>query len=96
MKNKEQIQIAPNQPGWFALKHKDGWWVGTASGVTCYRDKRIAMAANTVVYEREGRKLRYRICEFTTADRASIVYIGEHTPPIDAATAMQRIEGRAK
>jgi hypothetical protein len=89
--NKEQIQIAPNQPGWFALKHKDGWWVGTKSGVTCYRDKQIAMAANTVAFEREGRKWVYRICEFTAADKASLVQNGEHTPKFSAAQIAHRL-----
>ena len=78
--------------GWDAIRHKDGWWVGTQRGVTCYGDHDLARAALTIIWQREGgRQLNYRIKPFTGANVAN----GEHTPKLSAVDALNRYEAKA-
>ena len=82
--------VKPNVPGWWAIQHKDGWWVGTAEGVTCYGIHDLARAALTIIWQREGgHRLDYRIKNY---DETGTVNAGEHTPPKSAAEAMAAYE----
>lgn len=73
--------------GWAAIQHKDGWWVGTPDGVTCYADRDLARAALTIIWQRDGGgELNYRIAMFTGAN----VRNGEHIPKLSAVDALQR------
>jgi hypothetical protein len=79
--------------GWYAIFHKDGWWVGTENGVTCYGDRDLARAALTIIWQREGgRKLNYRIQKYTGANRMA----GEHTPKKSSAEALRDYEAKAR
>jgi hypothetical protein len=83
--------VAVNRVGWEAIQHKDGWWVGTDKGVTCYRDRMLASAALTIYWQRDGGKqLNFRIKTFTGADCKT----GEYTPVKSAAQALQDYEKR--
>ncbi len=84
-------QVSHNKIGWDAIKHKDGWWVGTDKGVTCYNDHELARAALTIIWQREGgRQLNYRIMKFTGAD----INTGEYTPKKSAVQALQDYEAQ--
>ena len=84
--------VRPNRIGWEAIQHKDGWWVGTDKGVTCYGDHDLARYALTVIWQREGgRQVNYKIKPFTGADRLA----GEHTPLKSAEEAMLDYEDPA-
>jgi hypothetical protein len=92
-----QAQILPNRIGWYAIKHRDGWFIGTASGVTCYATEELARAANTIANERvwdqgSGYPYPFRIQVFTEACHPN----GEHTPKRSASAAVRNIERRAK
>ena len=90
MSNPENL-VGCNIVGWEAIQHKDGWWVGSCNGVTCYANHDLARAALTIIWQREGgRAVNYRIKTFTGAD----VCAGEHTPPKSAVEAMQDYEKR--
>lgn len=82
--------IAPNKVGWLAIQHKDGWWVGTEAGVTCYKEIALAKAALTIIWQREGGgRLNYRIFRFTNSN---LKRVGEHTPPKSARQALKDYE----
>ena len=84
--------VSCDRIGWDAIQHKDGWWVGTPKGVTCYADHDLARAALTNIWQREGgRQLNYRIKPFTGANKAA----GEHTPPKSAVDALRDYEAKA-
>jgi hypothetical protein len=84
--------VSCDRIGWDAIQHKDGWWVGTEKGVTCYGDHELARAALTIIWQREGgRQLNYRIKPFTGANVAN----GEHTPKLSAVDALKRYEAKA-
>ena len=84
--------VSCDRIGWDAIQHKDGWWVGTEKGVTCYADHDLARAALTIIWQREGgRQLNYRIKPFTGANVAA----GEHTPPKSAVDALRDYEAKA-
>ena len=84
--------VKPNQIGWFAIRHKDGWWVGTDAGATCYKERALARYALTIIWQREGgEQLDYRIEPFTGAD----VDAGEHTPEKSAEDAMRDYDSRS-
>lgn len=77
--------------GWDAIQHRDGWWVGTDKGVTCYGDHELARVALTIIWQREGgRQLNYRIRPFAGANVAN----GEHTPWLSAVDALKRYEAK--
>jgi hypothetical protein len=83
--------VSCDRIGWDAIQHKDGWWVGTEKGVTCYGDHELARVALTIIWQREGgRQLDYRIKPFTGANAVN----GEHTPKLSAADAMNRFEAK--
>lgn len=89
MKPEEEVGV--NVVGWFCLRHKDGWFVGTEKGVTCYRQHYIARAALTFAIERErGRWNTYRIATYTGAP----IHNGEHTPELSAEQAWLNLEKR--
>jgi len=93
MKPKLSELIKPNRIGWEAIRHKDGWWIGTDNGVTCYGDHDLACAALTIVWQREGGgRLDYRIQTFTGADHKT----GEHTPKLSAVEALKIYDENAK
>lgn len=86
-------KVKVNQRFWWALKHRrEGWWFGNSSGVVCYEDHELAMAANTILYGRSEGKVLFRIMVFTGAER----YAGEHTPPLSLEDGMKwlRVRGR--
>jgi hypothetical protein len=84
---KEGIQ--PNIIGWFALHHKDGWWVGTERGATCYKTMEHARVALTILWQQEGgSRINYRIKAFTGAE----VCTGEHALKKTAGQAIADYE----
>ena len=94
MNTKKELQrmVSCDRIGWFAIQHKDNWWVGTDKGVTCYKDHELARVALTIIWLREGgRELNYRIRRYTGAK----VQNGEHTPKLSAVEALQRYEVKA-
>ena len=87
-----QRLVSCDRIGWDAIQHKDGWWVGTEKGVTCYGDHELARVALTIIWQREGgRQLNYRIKPFTGAN----VQNGEHTPKLSAVDALNRYKAQA-
>ena len=87
-----QRMVRCDRIGWDAIRHKDGWWVGTPKGVTCYGDHDLARAALTIIWQREGgRQLNYRIQKYTGAN----VLAGEHTPNKSAVEALRDYEAEA-
>jgi hypothetical protein len=86
--------VKPNRVGWECLRHKDGWFVGTKEGITCYGEHMLARAALTIVWQRDGgRAINFRIVTLTDAD---VVNAGEYTPEHSAVHAMYRYEGLAR
>lgn len=80
MDRREALQdlVACNRAGWFAIRHRDGWWVGTDEGVTCYAEHELASAAMTILWLREGgRRLDYWVTRFPGE---SVKLAGDHTP----------------
>jgi hypothetical protein len=77
-----------NKIGWFAIQHsKEGWWIGTPKGVTCYKDHDLARVALTMIWQMDGGKeLMYSVKPFTGASRR----ITDHICEIDGAEAMAR------
>jgi hypothetical protein len=90
--NEEEVvsQVASNRVGWLALRHREGWWVGTEGGTTCYKDRQIARAALTILWQRDdGRRIpQFRIETFTGAE----VNIGDWTPKKSAEQALSDYE----
>ena len=87
-----QRLVSCDRIGWDAIQHKDGWWVGTDNGATCYGDHELARVALTIIWQREGgRQRNYRIKPFTGAN----VQNGEHTPKLSAVDALNRYEAKA-
>ena len=85
--------VGYNQIGWFALRHRKGWWLGNDKGVICYRDKDIASAALTIAWQREGgHRLDYRIEVFPAFIKLKDT--GTHTPPKSAEQALRDYEKR--
>ena len=46
--------IGHNRPGWFGIKHKDGWFVGDKQGALCFESHRLAQIALTIIWQRDG------------------------------------------
>jgi hypothetical protein len=95
MKNKNKTGldalVAFNRVGWEAIKHKDGWWVGTEKGVTCYGDHDIARMALTLVWQRDGGKqLNFKIEKYTEV--ANKKADPDYTPEYSAEDALARYE----
>jgi len=92
-KNKTDLDalVAFNRVGWEAIKHKDGWWVGTEKGVTCYGDHDIARMALTLVWQRDGGKqLNFRIEKYTKVANKKLD--PDYTPEYSAEDALARYE----
>lgn len=87
-------EIGFNRDGWFCLRHRDGWLVGTEQGVTCYRQEYLAKAALTFACEREKGRRMYRIVVFNRTK--DLVNTGEHTPMLSASEAWKSIEPKKK
>jgi hypothetical protein len=99
MKNKNKTGldalVAFNRVGWEAIKHKDGWWVGTEKGVTCYGDHDIARMALTLVWQRDGGKqLNFKIEKYTEV--ANKKADPDYTPEYSAEDALARYENRRR
>lgn len=93
MDQKKFVKI--NRVGWHAIKHKDGWWVGTDDGVTCYRTLQLASAALTIIWQREGgKKLEFKIAVFNPGK--ALVRHGEHYPLKSAKQALEEYEAHAR
>ena len=84
-------EVAINRDGWFCLRHKDGWLVGSEKGVTCYRQRQIARAALTFAVEREQGRMVYSIEVFRAKN---VRPDGEHTPVLSADEAWKNLEGK--
>jgi hypothetical protein len=96
-KNKKDLEkmIAVNRVGWEAIQHKDGWWVGTDKGVTCYGDHEIARAALTLVWQRDGgRQLNFRIKEYTQVADTNVA--PDYTPKYSAEEALNNYKPRRR
>lgn len=84
-----EAMVQPNRNGWFAIRHKDEWWVGTDKGTTCYQERDLARYALTLIWQRDGgRRLDFRIFTFTGADANT----GEYTPKKSAKQALKDYE----
>lgn len=83
-------QTAIDKAGWWAIKHNDGWWAGTADGVICYEDYEMARVALTMRWQMDGGgKLLYRIKQFPGVDTVA----GEaHVPKKSAEQALTDYE----
>lgn len=89
MKKDIQKLVGVNRPGWYCLRHKDGWFIGTKKGVTCYATMELAQAALTIAWQRDGGgALHYRITGYQPAQ----ILAGEHTPLKSAAQALRDYE----
>ena len=85
-------KIKINRPGWYALRHKDGWWVGGAAGVTCYRTRPIAAYALTLAWQRDGGKqLNFKVDRYPGDAN---VDAGTYTPALSAVDAIQKYESK--
>jgi hypothetical protein len=96
-KNKKELDalVAFNRVGWEAIKHKDGWWVGTEKGVTCYGDHDIARMALTLVWQRDGGKqLNFKIEKYTEVANKNAD--PDYTPKYSAEEALKRYEPRRR
>lgn len=83
--------VGINRIGWFAIRHRDGWWIGNDEGVICYRDRDIAATAMTIAWQRDGgRELKYKIEVFKGQHKK----VGEHTPKYSAEEAIKRYENQ--
>lgn len=89
-----KAKVAPNRIGWYALRHRDGWYVGTDDGVTCYADHDLARAALTIAWQRDGgRRVNFKIVTYI---EPSIHLTGEYTPQKTAIEAIHSYEQQAK
>ena len=80
---------SPDRVGWWAIRHRDGWWVGTEAGVTCYEEHDFARLALTIVWQRDGGKAcRFRIERFTGAN----IIAGDFTPEKSGEQAIKDYE----
>lgn len=78
-----------NHKGWWAVRHRDGWWVGTEQGVPCYEERLWAQYALTIIWQRDGGKgVNFRVALFTGAN----VVTGEYTPIKSAEQALADYE----
>jgi len=96
-KNKKELDdlIAINRVGWEAIRHKDGWWVGTEKGVTCYGDHELARMALTLVWQRDGGKqLNFKIEKYTEV--ATKKADPDYTPEYSAEEALKRYAPRRR
>jgi len=85
MKNKPKREY--NHPGWWAVRHKDGWWPGDENGVPCWEDKEIARLAMTMCWQRDGGgKLNWVVDQFTEVTHKT----GEYEPKYTFDEAMKR------
>jgi hypothetical protein len=92
-KNKKDLEekVAVNRVGWEAIKHNDGWWVGTEKGVTCYADHDLARVALTLVWQRDGgKKLNFRIEKYEQVADKNVA--PDYTPIFSAEAALQNYE----
>jgi hypothetical protein len=85
--------VAVNRVGWEAIRHKDGWWVGTDKGVTCYGDHQIARMALTMIWQRDGGgPLKFKIEKYThVADKQTTP---DYVPKYGAVEALRNYERR--
>jgi len=80
--------IGVNRVGWFAIRDRQGW-VGTEEGVTCYKFRKFARVAMTILWQRDGGgPVNYRIARFFGEVRK----ISEHTPIKSAEEAITDYE----
>lgn len=79
--------VDTNRVGWEAIRHKDGWWVGTEKGVTCYSEHDLARMALTIVWQRDGgQALNFRIEKYTKVANKNVA--PDYTPKYSAEEAM--------
>ena len=96
-KKKEDLEklVAFNRVGWEAIKHVDGWWLGTEKGVTCYADHELARVALTLAWQRDGGgKLNFRIAEYTQVADKNVA--PDYTPIYSAEDALKNYEKKAE
>ena len=91
--DKVDMTCKPGVIGWWGLRHKDGWWVGTEKGANTYKDRTFAKMALTILWQREGGgPLNFKIEEFTGAN----IFKGDFTPKKSAEQAIDDYERTAK
>jgi hypothetical protein len=79
--------VGVNQIGWSAIRHKDGWWVGTEKGVTCYNDRMLARMALTLIWQRDGgEELNFSIEKYTKVANKNVA--PDFTPNFSAEEAL--------
>lgn len=86
------MNTSPGRIGWWGIKHRDGWWVGTNKGANTYEDHYFARMALTILWQMEGGKACcYKIEKFTGAN----IIAGEFTPNKSAEQAIRDYERTA-
>ena len=89
----DAMTCSPGVIGWWGLRHKDGWWVGTSEGANTYDDIYLARVALTILWQRDGGKaLNYKIERFTGAN----IIAGDFTPQKSAEDAIKDYEENDK
>lgn len=85
----DAMTCSPGVIGWWGLRHKDGWWVGTSQGANTYNDIYLARVALTILWQRDaGKALNYKIERFTGAS----IIAGDFTPQKSAVDAIKDYE----
>lgn len=93
---KEDLEklVEVNRVGWEAIRHVDGWWLGTEKGVTCYGDHELARVALTLAWQRDGgKKLNFRIAEYTQVADKNVD--PDYTPVYSAEDALKNYESKS-
>lgn len=89
----DTMTCSPGVIGWWGIRHKDGWWVGTSEGANTYDDIYLARVALTILWQRDvGKALNYKIERFTGAN----IIAGDFTPQKSAEDAIQDYEKNAQ
>lgn len=89
-KDIKDTEIGFNKAGWYCLRHKDGWYVGHAEGILCYKDHGFARVALTILWQRDGGgAVCYKI---ETYQGEPLVEAGEHSFKLSAVAAIRNYE----
>lgn len=84
------MRVGINQIGWYALRHRDGWWLGNSQGVACYGELETAKAALTIAWQRDGGvKCNFHIAVYGGEE---LKETGEYTPKLSAHDAISDYE----
>lgn len=89
----DAMTYSPGVIGWWGLRHRDGWWVGSSAGANTYDDIYLARVALTILWQRDGGKsINYKIERFAGAN----IITGDFTPQKSAEDAIKDYEENAE